>query len=335
MKSLAGTVGAALVLAAAAATAEAADTVLDAAGGNVYATWTDGARTIDFVQTPGAPWVAVEVLAATANAQPVLEVSHSAGALAVHSGAGGTAPLTTSVFRTGGTAGPNPPYVLRDPRNGETTSPAGVRTIALDPGQPGTVLLDAAHVLVPRTDRLHVLALVQRASGEAVLLDYDAAGGPVRRTPLGFTPPIGSNKGSFAGAPNGDVWAAFASSEGIRLFDLGDLSVPGALQTEQRGQVTLGEGFRPESTRLGIIAILIGLLATPAPVVTYQQGLDLGVATGWEGTSAFRARIPAGARGIMDPIHEYFFFLLPYIEQENVYKGVAGFGAPQRVLELP
>ena len=55
-------------------------------------------------------------------------------------------------------------------------------------------------------------------------MDYDVAGGPVRRTPLGFTPPIGSNKGSFVGTPDGHVWAAFASTNGIRLFDLGDLS---------------------------------------------------------------------------------------------------------------
>jgi hypothetical protein len=338
MKPLAGMLRmvATLVVVAGAPLAHAGS-VLDAAGGNFYVTWTDGSRTIDFVQTPGAPWVAVEIVARTPSAQPVLEVSHSGGALAVHSGAGGTAPLTTSVFRSGGPAVPNPSYVLRDPRNGLTTAPESVRTVALDPAEPSgsTVLLGASHVLLPRTNQVHVLALLQRASGEAVLLDYAAAGGPPRRTPLGFTPPIGSNKGSFVAAPNGSVWAAFASTDGIRLYDLGDLSAPGALQAQQRGAVSVGEGFRPESTRLGIIAILIGLLATPAPVVTYQYSLDMGVATGWEGTSARTlAHVPTGALGLAAADGTYIF-TLPYLEQDNLWKGVAGFGAPQLVLALP
>jgi hypothetical protein len=338
MQSLARTMGRVLTLALVGAASTArADSVLDAAGGNLYVTWTDGSRTIDFVQTPGAPWAAVEIVAATPNAPPVLEVSHSAAGLAVHAGAGGTAALSTSVFRSGGSAAPNALYVLRDPRNGQTTAPVSTRTVALDPGEPAgtTVLLDASHVLLPRTNQIHVLALLQRASGEAVLLDYDSAGGPVRRTPLGFIAPIGSNKGSFIGSPTGSVWAAFASAEGIRLYDLGDLSIPGPLQPVQRGMRSMGDGFRPESTRLGIIAILIGLVTTPVPAVTYQYALDLGVDTGWEGTSARTvARIPAGALGVATAEGVYVF-TLPYLEQENLWKGVAGFGAPQPVLALP
>lgn len=276
-----------LVLVAAASVARA-DVFLDAAAGSVFVTSTDGLRTVDYVRTPGGPWLGVEVVAQSANAQPVIEVSHSVAGLAVHSGAGGSALLTTSFFCSGGAVAPNPPYVLQDPRTALSTAPVSVRTIALDPGEPSdsTVLLDASHVLLPRTNQHRALALVQRASGEAVLVDYDLGSGPVRRTPLGFTAPIGSNKGGFVGAPDGTVWASFASADGIRLFDLGDLSAPGTLHPTQVGALAVGGGFDPRSAHLGIIAILIGLITQPVPSLSYQVGEELFVSA-FDGT-AFR-----------------------------------------------
>ena len=207
------TLGIAFALAAAASAAHAERT-LDAAGGAVFVTSIDGARAFESVRTPDGREARYEVVATGANAQPIHRVSHTNGALAVHSGAGGSAPLTTSmVTPSGGEILPSD-WVLRDVATGAITKPSAVRTIALDPSDPGAVLLDASHVVLPRTGQLRALALVQRSSGEAVLVDYDVAGGPLRRTPLGFTPPIGSNKGSFAGTPDGHVWAAFASRTG-------------------------------------------------------------------------------------------------------------------------
>jgi hypothetical protein len=170
-----------------------------------------------------------------------------------------------------------------------------------------------------------LLALVQRSSGEAMLLDYDAAAGPVRRTPLGFTPPIGSNKGSFTVSPDGRVWAAIAGGGVLRLFDLGDLSVDAPLAPSASGALPLGPGFDPESTRLGIIAILIGLVSEPVPAVSYQVDDELAVSVlDRDGFRTFaRQQLPAGAQGLMDP-EGIFYYLLPYIEQENIFRSLTG-----------
>src|SRR5262245_33005254 len=228
MKGTIRTAAVMLGLVAAGAAARAGEITLDTAGGSVFATWTDVSRTIDYVQTPNGTWAGFEVVA-KAGAQPLIGVSHSVAGTAIHSGAGGGANLTTSLFRTGGGAAANPPYVLKDLRTGQVTAPAAVRTVALDPTEPSSVLLDASHVVLTN-GQFRALALAGRAGGEVVLVDFDVAGGAVRRTPLGFTPPIGSNKGSFVGTSDGHVWAAFASTGVIRLFDLGDLSATGPLQ---------------------------------------------------------------------------------------------------------
>jgi hypothetical protein len=315
----------------AAASTGGADTVLDAAGGSVFLSTPSGGEVIsDFVRVPGGPLVGFE-LGGKAPAPPALvAVSHSETGLAVHSGAGGSAPLTTSLFRSGPGSAPNPPFVLRDPRTGLATGPASVRTVALDPSEPAgaTVLLDAGHVLVPRSGQHRGLALVRRASGEAVLVDFDFAGGPVRRTPLGFTPPIGSNKGSFAASPDGHVWAALASPGGIRLFDLGDLSATGPLQPVQAAALAVGPGFDPRSTHLGIIAILIGVVAQPSPAVSYQVGASLfHSAFDVRAVDGFRLlarqEIPPGASGLIEEDGIYFY-ILPYLEQDNLYRGTVG-----------
>lgn len=313
------TLGIALALVAAAPLVRA-ERRLDAAGGAVYVTSTDEARTFETVRTPDGREARYEV-AARANAQPIHRVSHTSVSLAVHSGAGGSAPLTTSLFTSGGGEVLGSDW-LRDEATGAITKPSAVRTIVLDPSDPGAVLLDASHVLLPG-GQIRVLALSTRSGGEVIVADYDVAGGPVRRTPLGFTPPIGSNKGSFVAASDGSVWGAFASTNGIRLFDLGDLSATGPLAPVQKGVIAGGAGFEPESTHLGIIAILIGLMAQPAPAVSYQRGDEVivSVLEGGVFRTVARQTVPPGASALIEP-HGIFWgvFILPYIEQENLYR---------------
>jgi hypothetical protein len=317
-----------LGLVATAAAARAGEVTLDTAGGSVFATWTDGTRTIDYVHTPNGPWVGLEAVAKP-GAQPLIGVSHSVAGVGIHSGLGGAASLTTSLFWVGVGAEASGTIGLRNTQTGQTTWPSAVRTIALDPTEPSgsSVLLDASHVYLPRKGLFRALALVRRGSGEAVLVDYDLGSGTVRRTPLGFTPPIGSNKGSFVGTSDGHVWAAFASTGAIRLFDLGDLSAPGPLQPV--GKQTLSvSGLDPDSTHLGIIAILIGVVAQPSISLRYQAGDALYVAA-FDGAAfrqVARQEMAAGARGIMidDGI---WFFMLPYIEQDNLYQQYRDFAA--------
>jgi hypothetical protein len=167
--------------------------------------------------------------------------------------------------------------------------------------------------------------------------DFDFAGGPVRRTPLGFTPPIGSNKGSFTVSPTGTVWAAVASADGIRLFDLGDLTATGPLQPVQLGFVGFGvdTGWEGTSARLGIIAILIGIVAEPVPTISYQSGDQL-VLLAFDGTRLREVRrqtLPAGAQGLMED-EGIFYYLLPFIEQEALYKSALWTTHAERVLEI-
>lgn len=279
------------------------------------------------LRTADGRQVRLEVLPASPHGMPIQQISHSSRALGVHAGAGGSAPLTTALFRYDTAEASSGPFLLRDTRTRQVRKPSSVRTVALDPMDPGATLLDASHLLMPRGGQVRALALVQRSSGEAMLLDYDPAGGPVRRTPLGFTPPIGSNKGSFTAAPDGRVWAALAATGSIRLFDLGDLSAEGPLQAEQKATLAPGAGFDPDSTRLGIIAILIGLLPEPAPTVSYQQDGELVAAVLDHASfrTVARESLPAGAQGLMEDEGLFlFFYLLPYIEQGHVFKTVSG-----------
>jgi hypothetical protein len=315
------TVGIALALVAAASAAHAERT-LDAAGGAVYVTSTDGTHALEHVRTPDGREARYEMVAATASAKPIHRVSHTSVSLAVHSGAGGSTPLTTSLFTFSGGEVLGADCFLRDVATGVITKPSAVRTIVLDPSDPGAVLLDASHVLLPG-GQIRVLALATRSGGEVIVADYDVAGGPVRRTPLGFTPPIGSNKGSYVATPDGSVWAAFASPNGIRLFDLGDLSATGPLSPVQKGVIAGGAGFDPGSTHLGIIAILIGLVAQPAPAVSYQRGDDVivSVLDGGAFRTVARQTVPPDASALIEPEGIFLaYYILPFIEQDNLYR---------------
>jgi hypothetical protein len=311
---------AALVLSAA-ARVSAADVSLDAVGGTLYVTSIDGTRAVDHAFDAAKNEVAIETL--SQNGLPIRGISHSRVGLVVHTGLGGSAPLTSALFRQvvqgGSTA-----TVLRDPVTGDITRPSSLRTVALDATD--FSLIDAGHLVMPDgTPR--AWALIRRASGELVLVDYDFAGGPVRRSPLGFIAPIGSNKGSVLAGPDGHVTVVVASAMRITIYDLLITSFAPAGPPRT---IIVGESFRPESTRLGIIAILIGLMTKPAPAVSYQVGdeLRVDVLDGNTFRTITRQTIPADASGFMEPEGLFeFFYLLPYIEQENLYRGAVGLGA--------
>jgi hypothetical protein len=115
----------------------------------------------------------------------------------------------------------------------------------------------------------------------------------------------------------------------MKIF-LQDLYITTFLTAGPPRTLDLGEGFRPESTRLGIIAILIGLFTRPAPAVSYQVGdeVRVDVFDGNAFRTAARQTIPADASGLMEPEGLFeFFYLLPYIEQDNLFRGAAGLGA--------
>jgi hypothetical protein len=224
-----------LALVTAAATAAPAQTTLDSAGGTLIVTTRHPDRADVALRTADGGQARLEGVPSNASGMPILQVSHTSRGLAIHAGAGGSAPLATALFRYDTAEAPSGPFLLRDVRTRQVRKPSAARTIALDPADPGATLLDAGHVVLPSAGQVRMLALVSRSSGEAMLLDYDPAGGAVRRTPLGFTPPIGSNKGSFTAAPDGRVWAALAATGGIRLFDLGDLSADGPLAAALQG----------------------------------------------------------------------------------------------------
>jgi hypothetical protein len=76
---------------------------------------------------------------------------------------------------------------------------------------------------------------------------------------------------------------------------------------------------------VGIIAILIGLLRQPKPSVSYQVGDEVFLhgLKGGELELVARQRLPEGASGLIEE-DGAFYFLLPYIEQDNLYRGFPG-----------
>lgn len=312
----------ALVLSAAASAARA-DVTLETVGGTLYATSIDGTRAIDHVRTADKNEVAIEVLSQGPNPLPILGVSHSRAGIVVHSGHGGSAPLTTVIFAYG-TADASPyASLLRNPVTGVVTRPSAQRVLVLDVVD--FTLIDAGQVVL-NDGSLRAWALIQRTgSGEAVLVDYDIAGGPVRRTPLGFTAPLGSNKGSVIATNDGHLHVVVANSIKVVFTDM--LVSTYVTPASPPRTLTVGDGFRPESTRLGIIAILIGLFTKETPAISFQRGNELIVAVpdGAGFRTIARQEIPPDAQGFMEPEGLFqFFYLLPYIEQDNLFKGAVG-----------
>jgi hypothetical protein len=312
----------------AAATAAQAETRLDTVGGTLYATAIDGPRAHVTVRTSDGRTAAYDVVPQTANPADIVSVSHTrlGSAVAVSDGTSNT--LLFAFFGAGAPAGPSTPIVLKDARTGAVTRPSLVRSVAVDPTDPTGDTIGAALVAFPG-DKTRAVALQRRSSGEVVLVDFDLAGGPVRRTPLGYTPPIGSNKGSFTVAPDGSLLTALAHPGGALLVTFEDFLISSVVAPSTSLVINLGGGWDPSSVRVGIIAILIGLRAQPVPALSFQDGDDivlLGL-DGGAGREVARVSVPAGASGFMEEEGISYYFILPYVEQDNLYRGTVGQGA--------
>lgn len=120
-------------------------------------------------------------------------------------------------------------------------------------------------------DHLFSLTLLRAQSGAALLLDASDGNAP-RLTPLGLTMPGASTWGSFTASADRHAYGAIASAAVIRVVDLGDLSAPGPLSPVVLDSIAVGPGFDPSSTRMGIIAILIGFQTQDVPAVFFVQG---------------------------------------------------------------
>ena len=293
----------------------------------------DGAPATELLKAPGLPWMRYDVVARPQNPQSLIGVSLSAAGLAVHSGAGGSAPVTTSLFFAGTGAVPGAPFTLRDQRSGLVTLASAARTLAVDPSDPAgdAVLLSASHVVLPSNNQVRGINLVRDASGEAVLVDYDFAGGAPRRTRLGYTAPLGSTRGSVAASGDGHAWATLACETGVALFDLGDLAGQGPLQPALRGTLPVSASFDPDSTHLGIIAVLIALQVEPQPSISIQEDNDLRLYV-HEG-DAFRLvaeqSLPPDTSGLMEEEGIFYYF----VSQGVLWRGVVG-GGPGTVVIL-
>ena len=136
----------------------------------------------------------------------------------------------------------------------------------------GQRVLHRDYALLPyiEQDNLFALTLVRKLSGAMLLVD-STDGTAQRTTPLGFQYPTGSTWGSYTSSADRHAYGAFSRTGTIRVVDLGDLSAPGALAPVVLDSIELGVGFNPASTRMGIIAILIGLLTKQVPAVFYVE----------------------------------------------------------------
>ncbi len=136
-------------------------------------------------------------------------------------------------------------------------------------------------------------ALGKDGAGRLVLQDR-GPGGVVRQTRIGASVALGAPRGNVMVGPDQVSWLVLSSREaGIELYRLGDVSVPGPLQAVRVDAYPAGAQFDPDSVRLGIIAILIGLYREPVPTISFIDGTSNTVLF-WNGSR-----------------------LLPYVEQES------------------
>ena len=312
----------------AASTAAQAETTLETVGGTLYATAIDGPRAHVTVRTSDGRTAAYDVVPQTASPAPIVSISHTGLGTAVAISDGTSNTIMFAFFGAGAPAGPSAPVVLKDALTGAVTKPSVVRTIVVDPWDPRTTLISAALVAFPGGET-RAVGFLSRSSGEVVLLDYDLAGGAIRRTPLGFTPPIGSNKGSFTAAPDGSLVTALAYPGGARVVTFRDILISSVVNPSDPLIVNAGGGWDPTSVRVGIIAILIGLYAQPVPALSYQVGDDivLRALDGGQGREVARETLPPQASGLMEEEGILYYYILPCIEQDNVYRGTLGQGA--------
>jgi hypothetical protein len=317
----------AVAVLAAATTAAQADTTLDTVGGTLYATAIDGPRAHVTVRTSDGRTAAYDVVPQTASPAPIVSISHTRLGTAVAISDGTSNTIMFAFFRAGAPDGPSAPIVLKDAETGAVTKPTVVRTIVVDPWDPSTTLITAALVAFPG-GQTRAVGFLRRSSGEAVLLDYDLAGGAIRRTPLGFTPPIGSNKGSFTAAPDGALVTALAYPGGARVTTFHDILISSVVTPSAPLIVNAGGGWDPTSVRVGIIAILIGLQAQPVPALSYQVGDDLVLRAldGGSGREIARETLPPQASGLIEEEGIGWFYVQPEVDDE-VYAGAIGHAA--------
>jgi hypothetical protein len=298
-----------------------AEVSLRTAGDSVVVTSTDGPTAFAQVKAPGLPWSGSDVVPNGPQAARVVGISHSDAGAAVHAQVPGSVVLTTALFQGTGGGVAGSPFVLRDQKTGATTLPTAVRAVALGPA--GTTLVHAGHVMLS-TGAPWGVAVVREPSGAIFVVTFDFAGGTARRAPLGFTAPLGSNKGSVVATGTGDVWLVVSERTGVRSFYIDEtgilfLALQEATQMESRKFLTAVD---PRGVHLGIIAILIGFTAQPVPTLSLQEGdeLKLFALQGDEFRLVAQQALPPGTSALMADDALFYFFL----EDGILKRGVVG-----------
>ncbi len=238
-------------------------------------------------------------------------VSHGAMHSVYHFAKPGTPYLSAVAFPRDG-SGSNPrPAVLIDRLTQATLHPSADKTLFLAELGFGE-LLSTGHVETTGQEVVS-LAVVRAASGEVGIIDRSlSTGRPQRTTLLGYTVPAGAKlRAHFATGPDGRSFAALSTAFGIRLYELGDLGTSGAVVPRLRATYAATPNFVPEQTRLGIIAILIGLRSTPTPVLSIQEGprVSLLQLAGSSLTRVAAEDIAPDALGLMESEGINYFFL--------------------------
>jgi hypothetical protein len=189
-----------------------------------------------------------------------------------------------------------------------------------------TIELQSEGVKLSDDEHVAGISIARAPSGEAVLVERLPGQPAPQRIPLGvlllpyieqenitgYTPPIGSNKGSIVASVGTRGWAAVPTPTGISMFDLGDLQAPGPLAPRPIGTLPAADAFRPGVVPVGIIAILIGLSAPPVPALVLRE------ANGSLSLFAFRG---GGAPAALPPSVAP---TLGLTEEEGIYWLVAG-----------
>ena len=124
----------AAVILATAASGARAEAAIDGTSNTIMVS--ELAPATERVLAPGLPWMRYDVLARLQGPQPLIGVSHSAAALAVHSGNGGAAPVTTSLFFAGAGAAGNAPFTLRVAFQGDMVAQAELLKTLILAGHP-------------------------------------------------------------------------------------------------------------------------------------------------------------------------------------------------------
>jgi hypothetical protein len=153
---------------------------------------------------------------------------------------------------------------------------------AARPRQLQVVAHDTITIETPSGDMLWRLTALRAPAGQMLLMDQSAST-PARVTPLGLTFPTGSTWGSFAADDDGTLYIALCTPSGGEVVSADSFVLQGPLAVEHLGSISM-EGLDPASARLGIIAIMIGVVAEPQPALfAIDIGTSEAVVLGWNG----------------------------------------------------